>query len=285
MAELMPGGRSAGRIFRRFHARVVETVERLESGSWPTDGPLELEPVRAPMLEELARIEASLAEDPPADPAVARQILYLLAVYADDRAMAARWPGRQAWSAQRIESQLFGTALGASEVEARCRRMLTVPTPENRQLARLFLYAFGLGLGGGGGAADAERLAGLRRSLLDFARPARRQATSGHRRLFRQAYRYTAARGERRLLPDIRRWWLLAAALLVAVLLVSAFAWEGAVEGIREALMSPGGWQTPASAVEEQAPPLEPPATAEPEQDGEAEETPTADPEGSQGDA
>ena len=241
MAELMPGGRSVGRIFRRFHALVVETVGRLESASWPADEPLEIEPLRAPILEELARIEASLADDPPVDPAVARQVLYLLAVYADDRAMAARWPGRQAWSERRIERELFGTALGAAEVEARCQRMLSVPTPENRQLARLFLYAFGLGLGSGGGAADVERLAGLRRSLLDFARPARRQATSGHRRLFRQAYRYTAARGERRLLPDLRRWWLLAAALLLVVLLVSAFAWEGAVVGVREALTARGG--------------------------------------------
>lgn len=259
MSALLPGGRSATRIFRAFHGLVADTVERLESEPWPADRTPELGRLRDPLIAAITGIGRQLGEDPPADPAVARQILYLLAVHADDRALAARWPGRAAWAAARLEEELFGTALGAPEVVARAERLLNVPTPENRQLARLFLYALGLGLGSGeaGGRHDA-----LRRRLLEFARPTRQPAPHGRRRIFRQAYRHTVARGERRLLPDLRGWLVLAAAVLVTFLLLSAVVWEQAVEGIAETL-------APATAAAEPAGPPESPKPAAPPTAGE----------------
>lgn len=226
--------RSPTRLLTAFHARVVRLVRRLEGETWPETGVGDLEPLQAPLREALRDVEAAI-DDETLDPARQRQIAYLLTVHADDQALRANWPGREAWQRKSLESQLFRTDLGPTELFTRIDRLLEVPTPENRQLAQLYLMVLGLGFEGRM-AADPEgarRLERYRRRLLAFALPSRREAGKPGQQVFPQAYRYTLARGEPRRLPALRPWLLLGALILALFGLASAPLWTCATWGLR----------------------------------------------------
>jgi len=220
-------------LFREFYGLAADLRRRAESGSSGQD----LEALRQPLMSFLEGLEAD--GDRSADAVALREARYAMAVFADDQFTAFDWPLRDAWKAAALESTLFQTHEGGSEIFRRIDKLLQVGDPGQKDIAGLYLLALSLGFRGDLEPASAERsLRSYRRRLLDFAAPGRPGADAS-RSLSPAAYLHTVGRALARPLPGVRKWAWFAFGTVLLLLLTSNRIWNGAVRTIADIVDSP----------------------------------------------
>ncbi len=211
-----PGG-SLTDLFRDFYSRVAAAHRDLEA----VPGGVSPEDAQAPLLAVLESI-ASGAEDRYATDSLSlQQARYLMACFADDQLGRGDGPGAVAWRGSTLESRLFQSEEGGTEVFRRIDKLLEIGDPGRRDLAAAYLLAVALGFRGRYADADGERpLRDYRRRLLGLAAP-ERQGDDAARWITPSAYSHTLGRVRAALLPGLGTWAWIAGGAVLLLFLVS----------------------------------------------------------------
>jgi len=156
-----------------------------------------------------------------------REAQYVMAALADEVFLNLEWEGKATWPL--LESNLFQTHYAGEAVFQRLDRLLQRRDPFYLDLAAVYFMALSLGFKGKYRDNDTHGRLQLYRSQL-FAMIYRRnpQLFTSAAPLFPQTMQYTLDEGAGRRLPDRRVWLLLTAGVVVAWLVLSAFAWNAA---------------------------------------------------------
>lgn len=213
-----PGdGASLTELFRDFYGRVMAAGARMEGDA----GAVSLDDAQAPLLAFLESMAAAGEDRYATDSPSLRQARYLMACFADDRLGRGDGPAGAEWRGSALESRLFQSAEGGSEVFRRIDRLLEIGDPGRRDLAAAYLLALALGFRGRYAGENGERrLADYRRRLLALAAP-ERQGDDAARWITPSAYGHTLDRVRVALLPDLGTWAWIAGGAVLLLLVVS----------------------------------------------------------------
>jgi type VI secretion system protein ImpK len=178
---------------------------------------------------------------------------YVMAALADEIFLHLDWEGRDAWTSNLLETQLFGTHLAGDKFFDRLDALLRERDDLYRDLATVYLLALSLGFSGRHrGTPDAQKiLMSYRVRLLAFIARDRRSILAEERHLFPQSYAHTLAPATARKLPHVGRWASVLALVCAIYLLVSHLMWKDLTADLSAMSGSIGG---PAAAAAQPAP-------------------------------
>ncbi|MFT4113336.1 DotU family type IV/VI secretion system protein [Silvibacterium sp.] len=153
------------------------------------------------------------------------ELVYLMAAFADETFVCLlAWSGKDYWASHLMEQRLFRTQVAGQEIYRRMDALLARQDFGAEELTMVYLTVLALGFRGrflrDPAAVDAYRKRLYDRLLLTNP-DLRRQSP----RLFPEAYQHTIVEGAPVRLPEPRRWWLTAAAVVGAWLVLSSVAW------------------------------------------------------------
>ena len=182
--------------------------------------------VRERLLNRLRSQDAEIAAYGKSSLAYFRDAQYVMAATADEVFVTLPWSGARYWSANLLETQLFGT---------RIERLVQQGQPEHRELAAVYLTALALGFRGkytdraDGGAIDRYKT-----RLHEFVFGKAPDLAHPFRRLLPQCYASTIVAGEGRRLRNPRVWWWTVAAVFIAWLITSHMLWVRLVDPLND---------------------------------------------------
>ncbi len=233
--------------FREFYADVIRVRKAVLADPWG---------ISAPQVDETARRQAraaaartvserfrELLERQAADAGreggdfgsrTYVEAQYVMAGLADEIFLNLDWEGREAWSDNLLETQLFGTHLAGEVLFERLEKLLRERDDLYRDLAQVYLLALSLGFSGKlRGKPDAARqLREYRSKLLAFVSRGRGSILKDDRHLFPQSYTHTLTPTEGRKLPHLNRWTALLAAVCLMYLIIAQFVWKSATSDL-----------------------------------------------------
>jgi type VI secretion system protein ImpK len=166
-----------------------------------------------------------------------RQAEYVMAALADEILLhRIEWQGKRAWNSHLIEYRLFRTRVAGEEFFNRLDRLLQTPDPMYKDLATIYLMAIMLGFRGRyWGNNDNGKIDFYRRQLFTLIFDAQSQLKQETKRLFPEAYRHTIDQGSSFKLPQIRIWYVVLGALIIAYVVISRSIWTNGtldIEGV-----------------------------------------------------
>jgi type VI secretion system protein ImpK len=221
--------------FRAFYLEVLKVKRELSGAAPPAAGEASergSEMVGQRLLAYLQR-QAHAATRLGGDFAFAKygEAQYVMAALADETLLRLDWSGREAWTSNLLEEELFKTHRAGEEIFDRIDLLLSQRGPGHLDIAEVYLAALALGFEGKfREVADGDaQLVAYRRRLVEFLGEREPELLDASRDLVPEAYEYTLDRGEGRRLPYLRRWlwagvgvvllWVVAAHLLWANLI------------------------------------------------------------------
>jgi type VI secretion system protein ImpK len=215
-------------LFRDFHGRVARCRQRLEDSA----DEVALAEAQEPLLEVLTAMEPGAEDRYATDSVSLQQARYLMACFADDVLGRGEAGHGAAWRSASLESNLFRSDAGDSEIFQRIDKLLEVGDPGRRELAALYLMALALGFRGRLEAeSGAVTLQAYRNRLLALAAP-ERQGADAARWISPTAYRHTASGKEKELLPNLKLWGWIAGGAVILLLVVSSLVFSEHTGGI-----------------------------------------------------
>jgi type VI secretion system protein ImpK len=227
--------------FREFYADVIRVRKAVLADPWG---------ISAPQVDETARRQAragaartvserfrELLERQAADAGreggdfgsrTYAEAQYVMAGLADEIFLQLDWEGREAWSDNLLETQLFGTHLAGEVLFDRLEKILRERDDLYRDLAQVYLLALSLGFKGkySGKPEAAKQLKEYRTKLLAFVSRGRGSILKDDRHLFPQSYTHTLTPTEGRKLPYLSRWGALLALVCGLYLVAQHLVWK-----------------------------------------------------------
>lgn len=195
-------------------AVAVETTDAVTNRVW-----YEISRYLDQKLYEVKAAASSLSHD------ALQELLYIMAAYADETFVCLlEWSGKDYWRDHLMEIRLFRSQVAGQNIFRRIDRLLARQEYGTEELTAIYLMILALGFRGQY-LHDSASIESYRRKLFD-----RLQLTNpdlrwtGHR-MFPEAYRYTVTEGAPVRLPEARKWWGIAAAVVGAWLILSTLAW------------------------------------------------------------
>jgi type VI secretion system protein ImpK len=191
--------------------------------------------VRERLLNRLRSQDAEIATYGKGSLAYFRDAQYVMTAMADEVFVTLPWSGARYWSANLLETQLFGTRFAGQAIFARIERLVQEGQPEHRELAAVYLTALGLGFRGkyidrtDGGAIDRYKA-----QLYQFIFGKSPDLGHSFRRLLPQCYGSTIVAGEGRRLRNPRVWWWAVAAVVIVWLITSHVLWIRLVDPLTD---------------------------------------------------
>lgn len=163
-----------------------------------------------------------------------REARYVMVALADEYFVLREWPGRDAWLANLLETQMFHTHAAGQVFFQRLDQLLREQDPATRELACVYLLALSLGFRGKfQGRDDKGQIANYRRQLFFFIFQ-RSPELDEKPHLCPDAYLYTLQEKPRRRLPRVNVW-LTALCLVVLVYLgVQHLLWTNMVRPLEK---------------------------------------------------
>ena len=160
--------------------------------------------------------------------ALYKEAQFVMAALTDEVFLYLDWPGRDDWSSNILESQLFGSHRAGEEIYDEIDRFLAARNPVYVDMAKVYLMALSLGFEGKfRGAQDGpQQIASYRRRLMEFISGEEPELRETARLLVPDAYASTFDQGVSSRLPYLKFWGWAAMALLVVWLLMSHFLWR-----------------------------------------------------------
>ena len=220
--------------FSEFYDEVIRQKRRITSGkNAPGDTAAASTSSPWQTLLDLLREQAKAAEKAESGARYAPG-QYLMATFADEVFLGFLWPGRQAWSDNPLEKELFGTQDGATEV---FDRIDALDVKADLDLAKTYLLDLGLGFRGRyRSAEETAHLDAYRRRLYREIYGVEPGTLPGAGRLFPEAYLSTRSRGALAKLPKVRGWVLLFLTVLLGTGILAHVYWRQATAGLRTAV-------------------------------------------------
>jgi type IV/VI secretion system ImpK/VasF family protein len=165
-----------------------------------------------------------------------REAQYVMAAFADEVFLNAKWPGRTKW--QLIEEALFHTHASGEIFFQKLDSLLAGGTSGSPDLAMIYFHALALDFCGRYRNHDPhKRLERYRRQLyMRIFQAAPEDAL--RQTVFPQPYESTFDEDEERRLPNPHMWWLVIAWIVVAWVPGTAILWFQLVHGIRNLLQT-----------------------------------------------
>jgi type VI secretion system protein ImpK len=172
-----------------------------------------------------------------------RQAEYVMAALADEILLHhLEWDGKEAWNNHLIEYRLFRTRIAGEEFFNRLDRLLQTPDPMFNDLATVYLFAIMLGFRGRYWASnDRGRIDYYRRQLFTFIYGRQPELHKDTKKLFPEAYIHTVEEGPGRQAANVKIWYFLLAAMMVAYFFISRSVWVNStaeIEGIHSRIQA-----------------------------------------------
>ena len=191
--------------------------------------------IRERLLNRLRSQDGEIATYGKASLAYFRDAQYVMAAMADEVFVTLPWGGARYWSANLLETQLFGTRFAGQAIFARIDRLVQEGQPEHRELAAVYLSALALGFRGKyADRSDGGEIDRCKSRLYGFIFGKAPDLAHPFRRLLPQCYASTIVAGEGRRLRNPRVWWWTVAAVVVVWLLGSHVLWVRLVSPLND---------------------------------------------------
>jgi type VI secretion system protein ImpK len=191
--------------------------------------------VRERLLNRLRAQDAEIGTYGKSSLAYFRDAQYVMAAMADEVFVTLPWSGARYWSANLLETQLFGTRFAGQAIFARIERLVQQGQPEHRELAAVYLTALALGFRGKYlDRVDGGAITRYKARLHEFIFGKAPDLTHPFRRLLPQCYGSTIVAGEGRRLRNPRVWWWMVAAVVIAWLITSHVLWVRLVDPLND---------------------------------------------------
>jgi type IV/VI secretion system ImpK/VasF family protein len=226
--------------FSEFYDEVIRQKRRITSGKAAPGDPAATAVSSSPWHTLLALLqEQAVAAEKAESAARYAPAQYLMAAFADEVFLGFLWPGRQAWSDNPLEKELFGTEDGATEV---FDRIDDLDVKADLDLAKTYLLDLALGFRGRYRNPEKDKPEetahpeAYRRRLYREIYGVEPGTIPGAGRLFPEAYLSTRSRGGLARLPKVRGWVLLFLTVLLGSGILAHVYWRQATAGLRTAV-------------------------------------------------
>lgn len=156
-----------------------------------------------------------------------REAQYVMAALADDVFLNMEWPGRETWKTNLLEFRLFGSHSAGEQFYVRLDKLLKERDTAYVGMAAVFFLSLSMGfLGKYRGRSDSGQLTQYKQQLFSFIFQEKPALNEEKAQLFPQTHAYTLDKGEGLKLAQPRRWFWLAASIILVFLVSSHFVWN-----------------------------------------------------------
>ena len=153
------------------------------------------------------------------------ELVYIMAAFADETYVCLlEWPGKDYWHDHLMELRLFHTQIAGQDIFLRIDKLLVRQDYGVEELAAIYLMVLALGFKGQY-LRDPAAVESYRKKLFDRLLMTSPDLRRESQRLFPEAYRHTVTEGAPVRLPEPGTWWLIAAGIVGAWLVLSTIAW------------------------------------------------------------
>lgn len=156
-----------------------------------------------------------------------KEAQYVMVALADEIFLNAGWEGRDAWEANLLEEQLFGSYVAGEQFFQRLERLLKAGDAAHTGLALIYLMALSLGFSGKyRDRDDGGQLNFYRRQLFAFIFHRNPDLMNASRRICPEAYGHTLDQAEGKRFPHIGRWVALLVCMFIGYIVIAHGLWS-----------------------------------------------------------
>lgn len=158
--------------------------------------------------------------------ALFKDALFIMTAIADETFLTMKWIGQEAWSRYLLETKFFSSNAGGDIFYNRLDALLKERDAVHQEIAIMFLLALSLGFRGKYlGVNDSGIIDSYKEQLFSFIFHHSPDLGTPDKKIYPSAYMYTLEKKAKTVIPGLRKWYGLLAALIVSLLGISHILW------------------------------------------------------------